>query len=110
MKKPFWLLLVVVALPFHNTAIAKAKSRDTSAPVSQAATVLPIELPGGVACMDVGAATDSGTGYVVNTSGGIDALDLKTGALLWTSSEASKPLIAFGHRLLAAQSVVPEQP
>jgi hypothetical protein len=55
-----------------------------------------------------GVADPSGrTGYVAN-AGGIDALDLLTGELLWSTDIASRPLLAFGNRL-AAQRPVPDK-
>jgi hypothetical protein len=41
------------------------------------------------------------TGYVPNAGGGIDALDLETGQVLWTSPQATKPLAVAGRRLVA---------
>src|SRR5687768_16853842 len=56
---------------------------------------MPVVIPGGVA--DAGGKT----GYVANPTGGIDAIDLQSGKLLWATEEASRPLVAFGHRLVA---------
>jgi hypothetical protein len=64
-----------------------------------AASGAPLSIPGGVA-------DPAGkTGYVANDKGGIDALDLATGELLWSTREAPRPLIAFGNKL-AAQAPV----
>lgn len=54
----------------------------------------PLNLPGGV--------SDSAgrMGFVSNPEGGIDALDLQTGQLLWSASEALRPLLVFGERLV----------
>jgi hypothetical protein len=52
-------------------------------------------LPGGVADLA------GRTGFVANASGGIDAIDLVTGELLWQTAEAQRPLIASGNRLYA---------
>jgi hypothetical protein len=41
------------------------------------------------------------TGYLANAHGGIEAVDLKTGDLLWESNEAQRPLLIIGSRLLA---------
>jgi outer membrane protein assembly factor BamB len=41
------------------------------------------------------------TGYVANAKGGIDALDLATGKLLWTYADANRPLTLSGNKLLA---------
>ena len=60
-----------------------------------AAPAGPVRLPGGVA-------DPAGRmGYVTGTSGGIDAVDLKTGRASWTSREASRPLLASKDRLAA---------
>ena len=40
-------------------------------------------------------------GFFPNTSGGIDALDLKTGKILWTVAEVDRPLLASDARLIA---------
>jgi hypothetical protein len=52
-------------------------------------------LPGGVADLA------GRTGFVANASGGIDAIDLVTGELLWQTAEAQRPLLASGDRLYA---------
>jgi hypothetical protein len=39
------------------------------------------------------------TGFFPNTIGGIDALDLATGKVLWSSKEANRPLVATNNRL-----------
>src|SRR5690242_2990887 len=61
--------------------------------------VRPVSLPGGVA--------NDRTGFVTNATGGIDALDLETGKTLWTTKEASRPLVAFKEGL-AAQANGPQ--
>jgi hypothetical protein len=55
-----------------------------------------IHLPGG-------GVTDAAgkVGFFPNKSGGIDALDLATGKLLWASKEASRPLAVVDNRLIA---------
>ena len=40
-------------------------------------------------------------GYIRNSAGGIDSIDLKTGKLLWATPDASVPLIVSGAHLLA---------
>lgn len=53
-------------------------------------------LPGG------GVATPAGkVGFFPNTSGGIDALDLASGKVLWSSNDANRPLLATEDRLFA---------
>jgi hypothetical protein len=59
---------------------------------------VPRHLPGG------GVADPAGKScFFPNTSGGIDALDLGTGNLLWTSKDANRPLLATENRLFAQQ-------
>src|SRR5262249_45644400 len=41
------------------------------------------------------------TGYLANASGGIDVVDLEKGKLLWSSTEATRPLGLLGNRLVA---------
>ena len=45
------------------------------------------------------------TGFVANAAGGIDALDLATGDVLWSVSEASRPALAEDDRLFAWAAV-----
>jgi hypothetical protein len=55
----------------------------------------PVYLPGGIA-------DEAGErGFVAGARSGIEALDLATGQTLWTTTEASTPLIAFRGRLAA---------
>jgi hypothetical protein len=56
---------------------------------------LPVYLPSGTAD------ADGKAGYVTNADGGIDAINLETGALLWDTKEARRPLLAFADRLAA---------
>lgn len=44
-------------------------------------------------------------GYICNAAEGIDAIDLATGALLWSSAAGSRPLIVAGKRLAAMARV-----
>ena len=60
---------------------------------------LPRHLPGS------GVADPAGkTGFFPNTAGDIDALDLATGKVRWTSKDANRPLLATDNRLFAQQS------
>ncbi len=62
--------------------------------------VTPKQLPG------PGVADPAGRiGYFRNTTGGIDALDLGSGKLLWASKDASRPLLASADRVFAHQEV-----
>jgi hypothetical protein len=55
----------------------------------------PILLPGGIA-------DPAGrVGYLSSAAGGIEALDLKTGEVLWETVEAQRPLLFSGSRLVA---------
>ncbi len=49
------------------------------------------------------AAPGGKTGFFPNTSGGIDALNLTTGKVLWISKEANRPLIATPKYLFAIE-------
>jgi hypothetical protein len=78
-------------------AVALFATPALAAGTSHPATVLqePTPLPGGLA-------DPAGrNGYVANPHGGIDAIDLKSGELLWTTNEAEKPLFLQGTRLIA---------
>jgi hypothetical protein len=44
-------------------------------------------------------------GYFPNPAGGIDALGLATGKLLWTSKDASRPLLAGADRVFAQKDI-----
>jgi outer membrane protein assembly factor BamB len=44
-------------------------------------------------------------GFVTNVDGGIDALDLESGKVLWQTAAASRPLLAFASRLFAQAAV-----
>jgi hypothetical protein len=52
-------------------------------------------LPGGIA-------DPAGrTGFVASAAGGIEAVDLATGDVLWTTNEAQRPILVVGDRLYA---------
>jgi hypothetical protein len=81
-------LLLLVAVSLHAAPAPK-----------EAPSQAPVMLPGGVA-------DPAGRyGYVTNTTGGIDALDLETGKVLWASADASKPLVVIGDRIVAQAEV-----
>jgi hypothetical protein len=70
------------------------------APRLVAAPVPPAQvLPGGIAD------AAGKTGYVTNETGGIDAIDLATGDLLWASKEGHRPVFVVGDRLYAEAPV-----
>jgi hypothetical protein len=58
-----------------------------------------ILLPGGIAN------AAGRTAYLANATGGIDAVDLPTGALLWQTYEAQRPLLLSGDRLVTQAGV-----
>jgi hypothetical protein len=63
--------------------------------------VAPVVLPGG------GVADPAAKfGYVPGTGGGIDAIDLASGKIIWTTKDANRPLLATAERLFA-QAPVP---
>ncbi|MBW2262851.1 MAG: hypothetical protein JRG91_12820 [Deltaproteobacteria bacterium] len=69
--------------------------------LSGPATAVPV--PFGVAT------PDGDVGYVAGRDGGIDAIDLRTGKLLWSSPEAFLPLLAVDGAVMAAAQVA-DQP
>ena len=62
-----------------------------------------VALPFGVA------SPDGSVGYVAGRNGGIDAIDLRTGKLLWSSQEAFLPILAVDDAVLVA-APVPDTP
>jgi hypothetical protein len=88
----FCLLLLLWLL--IGTGLTHAAPAPKEAP-----SQMSVFLPGGVA-------DPAGRyGYVTNTPGGIDALDLETGKTEWASAEASKPLVVIGDRVVAQADV-----
>ncbi|MFO0967815.1 MAG: hypothetical protein U0793_19815 [Gemmataceae bacterium] len=57
----------------------------------------PGAIPGGIADLS------GKTGFLVNPGGGIDAVDLETGKVLWHSDAASYPLVIHDDRLYAQE-------
>ena len=89
MSRPRIRLGLLPAVLFFTFQGAPAPAR-APAPVG----VTPVALPGG------GVADPAGkVGFVPNPGGGIDALDLATGHLLWDTREAPRPLLATADRL-----------
>lgn len=76
---------------------------DLLSTVSDNDQIKPIFLPGGVA------GPDKRAGYVSNTSGGIQALDLAQGELIWRSELTASPLIVRENDLAALKRAVPEK-
>jgi hypothetical protein len=80
-----WACWLLIAWPGSGVALAE------SAPASGATVLLP-----------VGIADASGaTGFFASAGGGIEAVDLATGKLLWETNEAQRPLLVVGNHLLA---------
>ena len=68
--------------------------------------VLGLAVPGSLRAaalpLPVGIAEPGGsTGFFASASGGIEAIDLATGKLLWETNEAQRPLLVVGNHLLA---------
>src|SRR4051812_44613133 len=64
----------------------------------------------GMVPLPLGVADVSGrTGFVQNSTGGIDALDLLTGDRLWSSDQARIPVLVVGDRLYGLLPLAPNQ-
>src|SRR5246127_1152619 len=72
------------------TAVTRPKSGDGGSPH---------QIPGGVAD------AEGNTGYLANPAGGLDAVDLAKGKLLWAPRGASRPLALDGNRLVCRADV-----
>lgn len=68
--------------------------------LAECAKSKPIPFPQGVAD------PDGSIGYVANGAGSIEALDLLTGKTLWSSNEASRPLLVAKNRLVAGSVAI----
>ncbi|MCZ6670933.1 MAG: hypothetical protein O6947_07880, partial [Acidobacteria bacterium] len=98
-SRPSGIVLVVLVLAM-NTGCAELLFTKTAPPES----LRSVELLPGVLIDTVGS-----TAYLMNPKGGIDAVDLSTGRLLWTSHQGAKPILV--HRnLLATQAEIPDRP
>jgi hypothetical protein len=87
--------LILVALP---APLAADPPHKASAP-----SLLPIRKPILLPC---GIADPAGrTGFFASAAGGIEAIDLRTGEVLWDTPEAQRPLVVLGTRLLAQAGV-----
>jgi hypothetical protein len=86
------LLSLAAVLGLAAVAGAAPLADEKSAPAS-------VSFPGGLA------SADGKRAFVTNVEGGIDALDLETGKVLWSSKDAGRPL-ALGEKLLLAQATV----
>jgi hypothetical protein len=90
--RPLGPLVLVASL------VGPMSLRAGSVPVADPAQPV-VPLPAGIA-------DPAGrTGYVANPAGGIDAIDLVTGDVLWQTTEAQRPLLAAGERLYAQAGV-----
>ncbi len=89
-----WLLVLFAPLGLPASAPA-VDLKSFLGPGAQGPVPKSIPLPGGFA-------DPAGrTGFVASAVGGIEALDLKTGEVLWESIEAQRPLLLAGSRLIA---------
>jgi hypothetical protein len=82
--------LVLLALFLPGPARAAGEGEDSTRMIL---------LPGGIAN------AAGRTAYLANATGGIDAVDLTTGGLLWQTYEAQRPLLLSGDRLVAQAGV-----
>lgn len=85
----FALLFVVVSVIGGRAVVALPQMKAN-------ATLEPFEFQPGVIV-----APARGTAYIMNPGGGINAVELASGHLLWQSSHAEKPLLVNGALLLA---------
>ena len=93
-KQTFWSNKVTLQVDGEENPPLKKKGD------AKETTQAPVVLPGG------GVADPAGKfGFVPNTTGGIDALDLATGKILWTTRDASRPMLATKDQLFARVSV-----
>jgi hypothetical protein len=81
-------------ITFLTVAIAADSPPVESAQIDPAAT--PFLMRSGVVVDPV-----AGRLYMMNPQGGIDAVEIASGKLLWTTKAAAKPLAAFDDRLIA---------
>lgn len=82
----FWALLIVL-----GSAVLAAHAQGDS--------VKPALLPIGVTD------ADHKVGYVQGAKGGVEALNLENGDVLWTTKESGTPLVAFGKLLVVQRPV-----
>jgi outer membrane protein assembly factor BamB len=93
-RREFVLLLFLVAVGSSGCRAARDNKKDADDDIAHPE---PAFLPGGIA-------DSSGkTGYLSNPQGGIDAVDLASGKVLWHSDQASHPLLIYKDRLYAQQ-------
>jgi hypothetical protein len=71
-------------------------ARTSRGPMNQSFTLVP-----GVVVDPV-----AGILYAMNPDGGIDAVDIPSGKVLWKATSAAKPLLVFDHRLVAQREGV----
>jgi hypothetical protein len=87
--------IILVALCLVVTGAGVSPGTPQAGKGAEALLQPALLLPGGIA-------DPAGqTAYVTNTTGGMDAIDLKTGQTLWDTREATQPLIVSGNRLAA---------
>lgn len=86
-----WCLPLLAAALLLSAAHAAPVPKDDTPPF--------VPFPGGIA--DPAAKT----AYVVNTAGGIDAIDLDKGETLWDTKDPAKPLAVAGKKLIVQVAV-----
>jgi hypothetical protein len=90
------VLLIPLGLP---VTVSAADEKTVPPPAASAPSPKPVLLPGGIA-------DDAGrTGFLASAVGGIEAIDLQTGEVLWESIEAQRPLLLVGSRLIAQAGI-----
>jgi hypothetical protein len=91
-KEPVMIRIRVCLLAFVTLA---STATSLSILAGGVISAQPVFLPGGTV------EPEGKIGYVTNPDGGIDAVNLQTGELLWDTKEANRPLVAFQQKLVA---------
>lgn len=95
MRRPWAVALCLLALPL---LMAAAPAEAASSAMGDGASTS-VSLRDGVVVDGV-----LGVAYVMNPEGMLDALRLSDGAVLWTSTEAAKPLVAAAGMVVAQRA------
>ncbi len=93
------LLPPLMSLLLSGVALAGGEGTANVPSAPHSAAFEPLLLPGGI--VD----PTGRTAYLANAHGGIDAVDLASGELLWETAEAQRPLMVLGSHLLAQAGV-----
>jgi hypothetical protein len=98
---PLCRLAALVCLASLSPAAVVAAGPAAKTP--KTSSLLPVSRPVVLPC---GIADPAGrTGFFASAAGGLEAIDLKTGEVLWETAEAQRPLLVWGTRLLAQAGV-----